>query len=343
MTCPVTRAKRRRGFTLIELLVVIAIIAVLIALLLPAVQQAREAARRSQCKNNLKQLGLALHNYHDTYGRLPPGSLWFNERQPTDANQANIVAQYGPSWMVLILPQLEQGPLHQLYSPQYPMSVAAATYQGNATIRQTRLPVLICPSDPFTEVPWLDSNNNPWARGSYAGSAIQVAGGGTYTQTIWDNVNAVQRGAFGVSNAAKLADITDGTSNSSLVWEVRSGVTNGDPRGVWASGRSVSSLSGGCGTGDCTGVNDIIHGGADDLQILTNDPCGGGALTSQAGVAGMPCWNGGDGQHGPKSKHTGGAHALLGDGSVRFVSQNLNLNVFNGISTIAGNESLGDF
>src|SRR5688500_16410885 len=114
-------AASRGGFTLIELLVVIAIIAVLISLLLPAVQQAREAARRTQCKNNLKQIGLALHNYHDTFNRFPPGSLWFNKKLPADANGQNY-GEYGPSWLVLILPQMEQTPLHQLYSAQFAMS-----------------------------------------------------------------------------------------------------------------------------------------------------------------------------------------------------------------------------
>src|SRR6188472_2033110 len=107
------KAHSRRGFTLIELLVVIAVIAVLIALLLPAVQQAREAARRTQCKNNLKQLGLALHNFHDTYSRFPPGCMPDLSGAQTDPGaNATVQASWGSSWKVHILPYVDQAPMY---------------------------------------------------------------------------------------------------------------------------------------------------------------------------------------------------------------------------------------
>jgi prepilin-type processing-associated H-X9-DG protein len=140
---------------------------------------------------------------------------------------------------------------------------------------------------------------------------------------------------FGISNAAKFGDVTDGLSNTVASWEIRAGCTSGDFRGVWASSRAVGVISGGCGTGDCTGINDLIHTGADDVN-----GCPGGGALDPATRANMPCWGGGDGQHGPKSTHTGGAHALMGDGSVQFMSKNMNLATFNGISTISGNETV---
>lgn len=328
---------RRRGFTLIELLVVIAIIAVLIALLLPAVQQAREAARRSQCKNNLKQIGLALHNYHDTFGKLPPGGVYVNESQPTNSN-GGAITEWGPSWMVLILPQMEQTNLLQLYSPLYAISCPAATYQGNATLRSSKVPNYRCPSDNNIDIPYNDGVMPTvlWARASYAASAIQLSGGGAFTQTPWNQQASFQRGMFGVSDAAKFGDVTDGLSNTVASWEIRAGCTSGDFRGVWASSRAVGVMSGGCGTGDCKGINDTRDGfGADDVL-----GCPGGNANDPATLSNMPCWNGGDGQHGPKSTHTGGAHALMGDGSVQFMAQNMNLNTFNAISTVSGNETV---
>ena len=132
----------RRGFTLIELLVVMAVISILIALLLPAVQQAREAARRSSCQNNLKQLGLALHNYHDVHKTFPLGATAM-----TDWALKN-----GTNWRTAILPQLEQGPLFEQLDFENGSSFAGDTYTGNEVLRGLKLAVYLCPSsdlDPF--------------------------------------------------------------------------------------------------------------------------------------------------------------------------------------------------
>lgn len=127
---------RKRGFTLIELLVVIAIIAILIALLLPAVQQAREAARRSTCKNNLKQIGIALHNYHDTHSVLPPGVLMFDDGSgDPDPDLGN----WG--WNTFLLPYIDQAPLYNQLTPNganFPTSAAGS-------LIQTVVPILVCP------------------------------------------------------------------------------------------------------------------------------------------------------------------------------------------------------
>src|SRR5215203_2041723 len=139
--------RHRSAFTLIELLVVIAIIAVLIALLLPAVQQAREAARRSQCKNNMKQLGLALHNYHDTANTLPPAGFWYTPvggtpilAQPGNDGE-NYVTRYGATFMVMILPYVDQAPLYNRFDPTQPMS---STTGNNPLVRASYVPTFIC-------------------------------------------------------------------------------------------------------------------------------------------------------------------------------------------------------
>src|SRR3954451_14685922 len=136
----------RRGFTLIELLVVIAIIAVLIALLLPAVQAAREAARRIQCTNNMKQLGLAIHNYHDINNALPPGRIWSNTGFPTI-----FAGEQNTTWFCLMLPLFEQGALANAFN--YALGAEGPTATGffgviaNATVGTTKLAVFQCPSD----------------------------------------------------------------------------------------------------------------------------------------------------------------------------------------------------
>ncbi|MEQ9070724.1 MAG: DUF1559 domain-containing protein, partial [Gimesia chilikensis] len=146
---------RPRGFTLIELLVVIAIIAILIALLLPAVQQAREAARRTSCKNNLKQLGLGLHNYHDTHGCYPPGYIY---RPGASGNQL------GFGWVAMILPMIDQANLYNEFNFNLPIFDAA-----NLTAREKQIPGLLCPSDSVSENNFVEmgSSAERYAMGCY--------------------------------------------------------------------------------------------------------------------------------------------------------------------------------
>ena len=158
---------RRRGFTLIELLVVIAIIAVLIALLLPAVQQARESARRTQCKNNLKQLGLALHNYHDTHNFFPPG------------NVASQVGGWGPSWWIFILPYIDQAPVYSSLTfdgsqPGWSCCGDASGVANGAVMRRAKINAAICPSSPL--------------------EAMRDTGGGPTTITQYHGINGATDG-----------------------------------------------------------------------------------------------------------------------------------------------------
>src|SRR3954447_24995498 len=145
--------RRRTGFTLIELLVVIAIIAILIALLLPAVQQAREAARRTQCRNNLKQMGLAMHNYHDVFNCFPPGYLGYPAAAGQDCSAVRNTAPFaqGWGWGTYLLPYLDQAPLYNSLNPGQKQAVCdnasgPALNAGNPVLQRQLLPVYVCPS-----------------------------------------------------------------------------------------------------------------------------------------------------------------------------------------------------
>jgi prepilin-type N-terminal cleavage/methylation domain-containing protein/prepilin-type processing-associated H-X9-DG protein len=293
--------RQRVGFTLIELLVVIAIIAVLIALLLPAVQQAREAARRSQCKNNLKQLGLALHNYHDTHTVFPPGHIG---RNTTPALYA--------SGLTMLLPYIDQAPLYNMYNfngsaTTFP-SIAAfvpaddPVTNGNAAVVKTKLAALLCPTD-----------NNPVmipATGSnYGISATNTGTGGARTNydyicnstynayDNWTNQALTTKCMFGDNSFCSTKDVTDGTSNTFMMGETTRSVYNGGTnawgyRGWVMVGLNLYSYS----------INNWIYPTA---PPVINPP---GKLASWA-YAG--------------SLHTGGCHFLFADGAVRFVSENI--------------------
>lgn len=329
-----SRQVRTRAFTLIELLVVIAIIAVLIALLLPAVQQAREAARRSQCKNNLKQLGLALHNYHDTSNVFPPAMWWYGVNYA--GSGSGMIGSMGPSWLHSLLPNLDQGNLFMQTNFSLPLN------QGtNPAVIAKTIPTLLCPSDPnaTNANPYTDQTGFPMARGCYAASGYAATAG----TALYMNVPSSDRGLMGYGSRSRMADVTDGTSNSVASWEVRAGAIPQDPRGVWASGRvggafisnCLNLVNGSSLTGDCYGINEGNHNDGDDIWSTGN--LNGNAQTGMGGHAG------GDGQAGPKSLHTGGVHALLADGSVRFMSQNMNGATMRNLIAIADGQVIGDY
>lgn len=340
-------AMRRRAFTLIELLVVIAIIAVLIALLLPAVQQAREAARRSACKNNAKQLGLAVHNYHDTFNQLPPGAIWHPNGGPSAGGTTNqdlpssngdtlmTNMNYGANWVMMTLPYIDQSPLYNLYNPNLPLLRTSGTAaNSNNAVAATIIPAILCPSDPYSGPKYSrGAAVAAWAgvemgRINYGGTLGKQDGSGTR----WVAKNGATRGAFGHGRSAAIRDFVDGTTNTVMLWELRSGPTQDDPRGVWAMGRNGVSLIGGCDqVGDCNGINDRDNGAA-DVHGCNSQP-----------TLGLGCWNGGDGQGAPASAHVGGVHATLGDASVRFISDNIDFNIHRSLNSVSGGETIGEF
>src|SRR5579862_4502228 len=213
------RRRGRCGFTLIELLVVIAIIAVLVALLLPAVQQAREAARRSQCKNNLKQLGLALHNYHDTANTLPPG--WIG-------NAASSGNCWG--WGAMILPNLDQTVLYNALSstavgPKTGFGAVMMSFPAVSAL-QTPLPVFRCPSDGGKSLV------GPFPINNTVGGTTQFIGRTNYVGVVGSNINwsvvpttSNANGAFSQNSLRNFRDFTDGLSCTFLVGERRSPIT----------------------------------------------------------------------------------------------------------------------
>jgi prepilin-type N-terminal cleavage/methylation domain-containing protein/prepilin-type processing-associated H-X9-DG protein len=368
-------AKRQRAFTLIELLVVIAIIAILIALLLPAVQQAREAARRTQCKNNLKQLGLAFHNYESTHGRFAPALTLLRgpgfggtigEGIPSTRDDGNFHA-----WPEFILPFMEQTALYSSINFSVAMTYADATPTGavinlatggNFAAPQTTLAAttvvtgFICPSTPHTSTrytyvdDWIADSSGVGVTTYHSGSPLDYVGkwprsnlhgafpsGANYgpAHGMLDINSASGAGCGGV----KIANVTDGTSNTILVGE------NAAPGSkVWAMGQARGPL---CDV--CTSPNWAMGPAWTDWQWSVGlDLRGRAANTWKNGVApnadasgtcAINCSN----YDNYYSFHTGGAQILLVDGSVRFISQNLDLETLARLFHVNDGQVVGEF
>jgi len=323
----------RRGFTLIELLVVIAIIAILVALLLPAVQQAREAARRSSCKNNLKQIGLALHNYHDVHSAFPYGYSHPGKGCTTDT--PGKIALNHKGWL-LLLPYIEQGALYDQFdstqatsthmiqsSASLPVTnvvIAGNPTNGNDFVVSREINVFRCPSDP---------NNLQEASGTHYG--IVTSGSthrGAYTNydfnvsstftgcTSWQNEGS-NRHMFGMNASARMRDLTDGTSNVVAIAETTRFVLNGRPQ-TWGYTNWTS-----------WGVVFDTANGINQWYFHPSNP------TTQYGRLGSWCW--------PGSYHQGGMQVVMADGAVRFVSQNISNVTAQRLSAIADGNVVGEF
>ena len=302
---------RRRGFTLIELLVVIAIIAVLIALLLPAVQAAREAARRAQCANNLKQMGLALHNYHDVVGAFPPGYL---SRPGLDGDNTGP----GWGWAALSLPQIEQSPLFN--SVNFSLAIEAP---ANQTSRLTKVNTFICPTDAsfapqFTVVD--DSTS-----GTTLGAPICDVASSDYVGCFGTgDVSDVPgrdrgEGLFFRNRSVRIAEVVDGTSQTIAVGEKSQNLA----RATW------------------TGA--VSHAAVPITELQAEDglsPEGGAALVlSHTGELDGP---NSKPAHADQfwSRHPGGAQFTFADGSVRFLKEKRPLALFRSLATRQGGEVL---
>jgi prepilin-type N-terminal cleavage/methylation domain-containing protein/prepilin-type processing-associated H-X9-DG protein len=340
-----------RGFTLIELLVVIAIIAVLVALLLPAVQQARESARRSQCKNNLKQLALACHNYHDPFAQFPNN---YDGRPLAESNGNWQQSNGNFGWIVMALPYMDQTPVFNNFNFQDQsggQSSAGWTSAANVALAARKLPGLLCPSNPQTATQIVDvagcsgggvTGGVQVGRTDYTGSMGFIAGdwrsclcqdsGGnpacipltkTTTQTVgrvldaWGESGTIGTyllgvdGVFSFRGTGRVSDITDGLSNTLLLLEDHH----------WSVGKLQPNKIAG----------DV--GWASTMQVST-----AANLVNQAYgyYDGHKC-------HGISSTHVGGAHVAMADGSVRFISENIGITVLQGIANRNAGVSVTDF
>ena len=314
-------SKRTRGFTLIELLVVIAIIAILVALLLPAVQQAREAARRTQCKNNLKQWGLALHNYHDTFNIFPMGAMGLDALanvRPTPNNLA---------WHVMVLPQMEQSNLYNQFNFNILYNSGV-----NLPLREQQFDALFCPSA-RTRNKQPSNTAEGWTVHYYGVAGAKDAVETTRRFTMQNNATprpnfdgdhgqVANNGVLYRNSNTRMRDITDGTTNTIIVGEI-SGIPLNDggnnPHRAWVQGAS----NGGNGVAmySCKNVRwgmGQARWSSGNRNFLFNDQRFG-------------------------SNHTGGAQFLLGDGSVKFISANIDFNLYQSIATRDMGEVVGEF
>jgi len=301
---------RLRGFTLIELLVVMAIIAILISLLLPAVQQAREAARRTQCKNNLKQIGLALHNYHDVHNTFPSGWIAINSttRLPNAHEGIN-----GAGWGTMILPYMEQTNLYQRFNANFAIHDTVNLGFLNNTIASYR-----CPSDPQPERWKIEEEGSPGTVivelpianyiGSFGPDGLDDCENSPGTAPVLASGQCKSEGMFYHNSAVRIRDITDGTTNTYMVGERRTKVSAG-----WYS----------TWTGMVAEGEEAFQRILGESDHVPNDP-----------VAHFDDFS---------SNHTGGAQFVMGDGSCRFISENIDKGVYQSLATIQGSEVVGEF
>lgn len=333
----------RRAFTLVELLVVIAIIGILVAMLLPAVQSAREAARRAQCQSNMKNVALAVLNYESTTKEFPAGTVF-----PTinDGVVPSIQSRtdFGESWLVAVLPYLENQALYDTLVLKDSSGPVAISNAVNSQARGTEIPVLMCPSDAENNrVKYIGHGDN-WARGNYAANvgngALHPAGPARQQilgpkSSAWSgagdpsNTPHLYRGVMGVNATTRISQITDGTTNTIMLGEVRAGIQPEDPRGTWAFGHAGGNLIAFYGSGgDDNGPNAVFEN-ADDIGGASAGRFGGfncSELQPYLMDVGMPCYGGAGGsfdQATTRSQHAGGVFLAMCDGSVQFQTDDI--------------------
>ncbi|QDT00937.1 DUF1559 domain-containing protein [Adhaeretor mobilis] len=329
----------RKAFTLVELLVVIAIIGVLVGLLLPAVQAARAAARRTQCQNNMKQVGLAILNYESANGEFPPSSTWpeNNNGDPSGFSNKN---SHLANWVVLTLAYMEQQSIYDAFDLTLPISDPA-----NELARSAQIPGLLCPEDteynqePFNGNTAADTNGfgNNWARGNYAANAglgaMSTNSHGSFSAAGpnspgWNRDDL--RGVMGANTGITIARVTDGTSNTILAGEIRAGVVEFDVRGTWALGGGPSALWRHGYYGDAAGPNS--PGDEADDTIGCQDVIR--AIGTKVALAQMKMGCIGrdrNSQQTARSQHQGGLFVCFVDGSVHWISDDIEIRI-DGIS-----------
>lgn len=344
----------RRGFTLIELLVVIAIIAVLIALLLPAVQQAREAARRTQCKNNLKQMGLAAHNYESTFSRFPTAGEGLNLGAPYNKGI------FPTSFFLAALPYVDQAPLYNNFNFSFHYSNPANRDASGKPYGATKIPAFLCPSNAI-------GANDSFGYGlcDYMPIAyVDLAPtGGTASQPIGGLRDPATASSWGSSKEScfglycnRIADSTDGTSNTVCIFEdagrpslqtVGGKYTQANVIGG-GNGWTTAHMCGGSGTQTCPNrwADGDTGNGVSGPPNATTAPIG--IINQNSIPSGGPpgcLWtvnNCGPNDE-PFSLHVGGCHALLADGTVRFISQNIDTDTVRKLCDKADGGTVGEF
>lgn len=341
----VARYSGRNAFTLVELLVVIAIIGVLVALLLPAVQQAREAARRMQCNNNLKQIGIALHNYHDTYQSFPPSAIWGPGKPP-------YTAPYHHTWNVMILPFVEQQGLYDAINKDLPIWGQTLPMTGETVVSQ-ELKHLRCPSDGATEGPddthGIAITNYPGSEGYHWHPTAAVGN--------WAPWNALgdpyiqegdMAGLFAVTKTRSFKSITDGTSQTIVVAEADAGGFSGGPSNT--SGTGARRFAGNRVFRSALVMTPLHGWGANETGENTVGPDGGEQANGQWFRLGphsftptyITAWGINTEWPGTSSFHPGGIQALYGDGSVSFLAETVDYGTYTKLNAIASNNTMRD-
>jgi prepilin-type N-terminal cleavage/methylation domain-containing protein len=347
--------RKRLGFTLIELLVVIAIIAVLIALLLPAVQQAREAARRTQCKNNLKQLGLAMHNYHDTFKVFP--AMYVNTYKSDDWRSY--------STHVMILPFIEQQPLSNVIQTMISAGkmtnddggggndAQTTVVSGTQTLDQTSLPVFLCPSDRTINGANTNYATNAGANKGFEGAANANGITNRGNQTAWTDMGSIPDGTSNTLLWSELVkaingDTSPGSGNQSDLGRPREATgflspypgaypafTQANWQAAKAACAAVTTIN-----GNAPGYR-WYRGQPNRTAFNTLDTPNSKTPTCTSHCAG--CNTDGPGFWTARSQHSGGVNVELADGSGRFVSENIDWNVWNRLGSVRDGLPTGDF
>ncbi len=315
------RHQREQGFTLVELLVVIAIIGILVGLLLPAVQAAREAARRMSCGNNMKQIGLGLQNYHSAFNTFPPGHMESGWDGPSFRHQF--------SWMTSILPFIEQTAVFETIDfDQIDLAVSADQNSAFQPAGNTLIATYICPSDAVGKV------NPDWAPTNYLGNQGTLCGMRGKTEG---------NGVFGHDSWMKFRDILDGTSNTIAIGEILKGDFTPETvrdnyilkRGSTANAADIDTCQSFPAT--FSDLGNVWLGGPPQNNMFSTDRAPND-IRIDCIAPNNGCTN-----FAARSQHIGGAHFAFVDGSVHFITESINQDVYHALGTRNGNEIVGEF